>query len=65
LSPLIILRTFCASALVTLAGVSFWACEHIGAAAITNMATINLRFTNIYSVIPPAMMMSNPKKVTK
>jgi hypothetical protein len=29
------------------------------------MVTINLRFTNIYSVMSPAMMMPNPKKVTK
>ena len=26
------------------------------------MVTINLRFTNIYSVMPPTMMIPNPKK---
>ena len=29
------------------------------------MVTINLRFTNIYSLMSPAMMVPNPKKVTK
>jgi hypothetical protein len=36
-----------------------------GVAAITKMVTINLRFANIYAGMSLAMMMSNPKKVTK
>jgi hypothetical protein len=51
--------------LVTFAGVGFWACAYTGAVAITKMVTINFRFTNIHSNMPPAMMMPSRRKVTK